>query len=154
MTDLKQFTPKNKPTRYIRAFVEFYNWRKCRQVHEIHEMIELKKMHALTVENPYNLIAHRIIVILLVLHSAHVIPRDLDKFLYYINNYNDCNQFNQLYDLNWIEKGIKNINTVVRKLGPALTRAPNYRLEVTREERRKRDEMVERRKIEAKVIRR
>ena len=58
-------------------------------------MIELKKMHALTAENLYNLIVHRIIVILLVLHNAHVTPRDLNKFVYYINNYIDWDQFNQ-----------------------------------------------------------
>ena len=53
-----------------------------------------------------------------------------------------------------MEKSIRNIDIVVRKLGPALTRAPNHRLEVARDERQKRDEMVERRKTETIAIRR
>ncbi len=48
-----------------------------------------------------------------------------------------------------MEKGIRNADTVAHKLGPASTRATNQRLEVAGEERRKREEMVERRKTEA-----
>ena len=36
-------------------------------------------------------------------------------------------QFNQLYDLDWMKKGIRNADIVVRKLGPALTKATNHR---------------------------
>ncbi len=50
--------------------------------------------------------------------------------MFYVNNYIDWDQFNQLYD-------------------PALTSATNQRLEVAREETRKKKEMVERRKTEA-----
>ncbi len=48
-----------------------------------------------------------------------------------------------------MEKVIRNVDAVARKLGPASTRATNQRLEVAREERRKREEMVERQKTEA-----
>ena len=50
-------------------------------------MIELEKMRTSTAENPRNLGAHRIIEISLVLRSAHVVLRDLDKFVFYVNNY-------------------------------------------------------------------
>ena len=56
-------------------------------------------MRASTTENPRNLGAHWIIEILLVLYNTHVVPRDQDKFLFYINNYIDWDQFNELYDL-------------------------------------------------------
>lgn len=36
-----------------------------------------------------------------------------------------------------MKKRLRNVEVVIRKLGPALTRATNHRLEVTREERRK-----------------
>ncbi len=49
-------------------------------------MIELEKMRASITENPRNLGAHRIIEISLVLRSAHVVPRDQDKVVFYINN--------------------------------------------------------------------
>ncbi len=47
-----------------------------------------------------------------------------------------------------MKKGIKNADTVARKLGPVLTRVTNQKLEVVREKRRKREEIVERRKTE------
>ncbi len=148
VADPERFTLKGKPVIYTGAFVEVYNWRNRGQVHEIHGIIELEKMRTLITENPRNLGAHRIIEISLVLRSAHVVPRDQDEVVFYVNNYIDWDQFNQLYDPDWMEKDIKNADTVVRKLGPASTRATNQRLEVAREERQKREEMVERRKTE------
>ena len=46
-------------------------------------------MRALTAENPCNLDVHWIIEISSVLRSAHMIPRDQDKFVFYVNNYID-----------------------------------------------------------------
>ena len=43
-----------------------------------------------------------------------------------------------------MKKGIKNVDAVASKLEPALIRVTNQRLEVVREKRRKREEMVER----------
>ena len=67
IADLEQFILKSKPVIYTRAFVQLYNWKNHEQVHEIYTMIELKKMYALTVKNHYNLSAHWIIEMLLVL---------------------------------------------------------------------------------------
>ena len=48
-----------------------------------------------------------------------------------------------------MKKNIKNINIIARKLGLALTKATNQKLEVVRKERKKREKMIEKRKIEA-----
>lgn len=61
VADLKWFTPKNKSATYTGTLVEFYNWKKCRQVYKIYGMVEFEKMHTSTAENFYNLSAHRII---------------------------------------------------------------------------------------------
>ena len=61
-------------------------------------MIELDKICTLTAKNPRNLDAHRIIEISSVLRSTYMIPRDQDKFVFYLNNYINWDQFNQLYD--------------------------------------------------------
>ena len=53
-----------------------------------------------------------------------------------------------------MKKGIKNVDAVVRKLELASTRASNQRLEVIREERQKREEMLERRKTEVMATKR
>ena len=55
--------------------------------------------------------------------------------MFYVNNYIDWDQFNQLYDPNWMKKGIKNANAVVRKLGLALTRVNNKKLEIAKKKR-------------------
>ena len=61
-------------------------------------MIKLEKMRALTIEYFCNLGAYQIIKISSVLFSAHVVPKDQNKFVFYVNNYIDWNKFNQLYD--------------------------------------------------------
>lgn len=48
-----------------------------------------------------------------------------------------------------MKKSIKNADIVAYKLEPASTKVTNYNLEVTKKERRKREEIVERQKIEA-----
>ena len=87
MADPEWFTPKSKPVTYIGTFVELYNWRNREQVHEIHRIIELQKMCALTTKNPHNLGTHWIIKILSVLRNAHVVPKNQNKFVFYVNNY-------------------------------------------------------------------
>ncbi len=53
-----------------------------------------------------------------------------------------------------MEKGIKNADAVARKCRLALTRATNQSLEVAREEKPKREEMVKRRKTKSMVAKR
>lgn len=62
-------------------------------------MIELEKILALTTKNSCNLRAYWIIKILLVLYIAHIVFQDQKKFIFYINNYIDKDEFNQLYNL-------------------------------------------------------
>ena len=90
-------------------------------------MIEFKKIYTSNAENLYNLSIHWIIEMLLVLYNAHIILRDQNKFVFYVNNYIDWDQFNQIYDPDQMDKGIKNADPVACKLGPALTKATNYK---------------------------
>ncbi len=154
MADLEQFTLKGKPVTYIGAFVELYKRKNHRQVYEIHGMIELKKMYALITENPRNLSASQISKIFLILRNTYVVPKDQNNIVFYVNNYIDWDHFNQLYDLDWMEKGIRNTDVLAHKLGPVLTRVSNQRLKVVKEEKQKREEMVEKRKTEAMTIKR
>ena len=52
-------------------------------------MVEIDKWHILTAENLYNLDAHHIIEVSLILRSAYIIPRDQNKMVFYVNNYID-----------------------------------------------------------------
>ncbi len=51
-----------------------------------------------------------------------------------------------------MEKDVRNADTVAHKLRLALTKVINQKLEVAKEERRKREKIVERRKIEAMAV--
>ena len=76
VADPEQFTDKSKPITYIGAFVELYNWRNRGQVHEIHGIVELEKIHASTAKHLRNFGAHRIVKISLILRKVHVVPRN------------------------------------------------------------------------------
>ena len=89
IADPKRFTLKNKLVTYTRAFVKLYNLRNLGQVHKIHGIVEIEKIDTLIAENSCNLGTYRIIKIFSVLHSAHIIPRDQDKVMFYVNNYID-----------------------------------------------------------------
>lgn len=70
----------------------------------------------------------------------------MNQYLYWLESV-------QLIIWSWLdEKDIKNEETVTCKLGPALTSVTNHKLEVTREERRTKEEIVKRQKIEAMAI--
>ena len=60
-----------------------------------------------------------------------------DKFIFNINNYIYCDQFNQLYDLDKIENNIRNKEVIAYKLGLALIRITKDRLNTAREERQR-----------------
>lgn len=59
-------------------------------------MVKLKKYPISEVENPLNPDHLQYYKISEVLQSVHVVPRDTKNNLFYLNNYNDLNQFNQL----------------------------------------------------------
>lgn len=87
--NLKQFTLKSKPVIYTGTFVELYNRMNHGQVHKIYGIIGLERMCASTIENHRNLSTHHMIEISLVLYSAYIVPKDQDKFVFYINYYID-----------------------------------------------------------------
>ena len=87
MADLKWFTLKGKFVIYTEIFVEIDNWRNHRQFDEINSIIELEKIRTSTTKNPRNFNAHRIIKISSILRSAHLVLKNQDKFMFYINKY-------------------------------------------------------------------
>ena len=112
VADPEQFTPNGKPVIYTGAIVKLYNLRNRGQVHKIDGIVEREKICVSITKNSRNLGAHRIIEISLVLRSIHVVLRDQDKVVFYVNNYIDKDQFNSLYDPDWIKKGIRNVDVV------------------------------------------
>ena len=64
--------------------------------------------------------------------------------VFYVNNYINWHQFNQLYVADWFNKDIRNADVVARKLKPASLKATNLRLEVIKERVQKKQEVVKR----------
>ncbi len=145
VADPEQFTDKGKLITYIGAFVKLYNWRNRGQVHEIHGMVEFEKTCTSIAKYPRNLDAHRIVEISSILRGAHVVPRDQERIVFYVNNNIDWDQFNQLYTPDWLEKGVQNADAVPQKLTPISTKATDLR----RKKARKKQEVVDRQKAEA-----
>lgn len=89
MADPEKFIFKSKPVTYTEAFVKFYNKMNHRQVYKLYKIIELVKLRILITKKFCNLGVYQIIEILLVFRSAHIIPKNQDKFVFYVNNYID-----------------------------------------------------------------
>ena len=83
------------------------------------------------------------------MRSANVVPRDQDRMIFFVDNYIDENQFNQLFDADWFNKSIRNADAMTHKLGLALIKVINLRLDVTKKKVQKKQEEVERQKTEA-----
>lgn len=92
-------------------------------------MVELQKICTSTAEHPRNLSTHCIVEISLIMHSIHVILRNQGKIIFYVNNYIDWSQFNQLYTLDWLEKSVQNADVVAQKLIPASSKTTDLKRE-------------------------
>lgn len=104
----------------------------------------LEKICISIVKNPYNFSFYQIIKIVLIIYCTYIVPRDQDKFIFYISNYINWDQFDYLYDPEQIEKDIRNINIVVCKLKLVSIKATNQRSKFANKKRRKRREIIER----------
>ena len=63
-------------------------------------------MRVLTIKYFCNLDIYCIVEIFLILHNANIIPKDQEKIVFYINNYINWDQLNQLYAFNYLKKGV------------------------------------------------
>ena len=129
VADPQRLDRKGKPVMYTRAFVEIYNWRSRGLVHKTHGMVEFEKYPISRAEKPLNLGDQRFYKISEVLQSTYVMPRDTEGNTFYLNNYIDWDQFNQLYDPEWQSKGTQSANAIVRKLMPASKKVMKQRQE-------------------------
>ena len=127
--DPQQLDQKRKPVMYIGAFVEIYNWRNRRLVHETHGMVEFKKYPISRAKNLLNLGSQRFYKTFEILQSAYVVLRDIESITFYLNNYIDWDQFNQLYDPEWQSKGTQSANPIVQKLMLASRKAMEQKQE-------------------------
>lgn len=70
----------------------------------------------------------------MLLYNPHIGLKNRELFVFYISYHMDRDQFNQLYNLNLIKKRVKNSDAIAHKLGSALTKAINLKLQIIRKE--------------------
>ena len=87
VADLKCFILKDKLVIYTKTFIEPYNWKNHKQIYEIYMIIKFKKLNTLITKNPHNFGIHSMIKILLVIYNNHIISKNQDKIVFYVNNY-------------------------------------------------------------------
>ncbi len=73
------------------------------------------------------------------MRNIYVALRDQKKIMFYVNNYINWDQFNQLYTSNWLKKDVQNIDAVTQKFILASTKVTNLR----RKEFRKKQKVVD-----------
>ncbi len=76
-------------------------------------MVKLEKYPISKAKNTLNLGGQQFYKICEVINSAHVVLRDTRNNIFYLNNYINWNEFNQLYDLEWQTKRTQSVNAIV-----------------------------------------
>ena len=84
-----------------------------RKIYNIHGIIEVKDYPCILSTNPRNLGLCWFYSISTILRSAHIIPAT--HGIYFINNYIDWDQYNTLYDPQFIAKEIQVANNIQHK---------------------------------------
>ncbi len=79
-------------------------------LHEIHDMIEMKNWSINLIRNSWKLKAHWFYWLINVIQSAHVMFMNENMNIYYVNNYIDWDQYNTLYDEDFLKKKHQKIN--------------------------------------------
>lgn len=82
--------------------------------------------------------------------NTYIISRDQDRLMFYDNNWINWDKFS-IFDFNWIEKSIKNVDTVASKLRPTLIKVKNHSLVFVGKKKQKSEEIIKKQKTKAMV---
>lgn len=104
LADPKRFTVNVKSIIHTKEFFELYYRKNYGKVYQFYGIEEFERWRVSIAKHSRNLGTYQMIEISTILYSAHVIPRNQDGNVLYINKYIDRNQFNQLYAPNLIKQ--------------------------------------------------
>ena len=99
--------------RYTAALVDEMQLLNNGQPHKVHGMIEVEPSLESQAKNPRKLGHRRFYEMSNVIRSAHVVPAGKGRS--YINNYIDWDQYNTLYDVDFINNGMRVADRVARE---------------------------------------
>ncbi len=105
---------KGIPVRYTGAFVELLRLRNGGQPHKIHGMVEVEDWPQVRTSNSRDLGHRYFFDMSTILRSAHVIPAG-NAGTYYVNNYVDWDQYNTIYDPDFLTNGIREADRIAKQ---------------------------------------
>lgn len=100
----------NKSSVYTEILIKHLRKRHQELSHEIYDMIEMKNWSINLIRNSWKLKTHRFYWLTNVIRSAHVMLMNENMSIYYVNNYIDWNQYNTLYDKDFLKKRHQKMN--------------------------------------------
>lgn len=102
---------------YTRAMVELFQWKDHGNIHPTHGMVEVERWRDPTSLNPRILTNRKVILLPNIVRSAHVVPAGPNPTFWYINNYIDWDQFNTLYNPEFLSIGTRVADKIATSYG-------------------------------------
>ena len=111
IVDDSRHDSKGAPVQYTGVFIDLLRLRNNGQVHSVHGMVEVEDWPQVRTQNPRN-ISHRCFFDMsTILRSAHIIPTN-NLGSYYVNNYVDWDQYNIIFDPDFLTNGIRDADRI------------------------------------------
>ena len=109
-----QCDDKGMTVQYTGAFIELLHLRDKGWVHHIHSMVEVEDWPIVHSQNPHNISHHCFFDMSMILQSAHIVPTG-NTGVYYINNYVDWDQYNTIFDPDFIANGTWDADRIAKQ---------------------------------------
>ena len=105
---------KGAAVQYTGAFIELLHLRDKGRVHHIHGMVEVEDWPIVHSQNPCNIGHCCFFDMSMILWSAHIVPTG-NTGVYYINNYVDWDQYNTIFDPDFIVNGTWDADRIAKQ---------------------------------------
>ena len=116
VVDHERRDDQNKYRRYSGVFLERFKWKNQGVPLQSHGMLEVEVQPASKSLHPRKLGGRRAYDISVVIRSAHLVPKDTELTTFYVNNFIDWDQYNTIYEEDFISSGIRTADSLARSL--------------------------------------
>ncbi len=101
---------KKRSQRYTEALFKLKRWINKEVTHSMHDMHEVKNFSSNTSQNSRLLDFRHFYNLLHIIRSAHLVSANQMCIKFYVNNFINWNQYNTVYDLNFMTSDKQIIN--------------------------------------------
>ena len=111
VVDDSRHDSKGAPVQYTGVFINLLRLKNNGQVHSVHGMVEVEDWPQVHTQNPRNIGYRCFFDMSTILRSAHIIPTN-NTGIYYVNNYVDWDQYNTIFDPEFLTNGIRDADRI------------------------------------------